>query len=71
MLSSLVERISMARRHVATGHSVIARQRDVIAKKRAFGADASGAEELLDQFEQSQAMFESDLARLLKERDGK
>jgi hypothetical protein len=67
MLSGLAERILMARRHLETGQSVIERQRNVISKKRDFGLDSSGAEQLLVQFENSQAMFEDDLARLLKE----
>jgi hypothetical protein len=57
MLSSLAERILMARRHLETGQSVVERQRNVISKKRGLGLDNSSAEELLIQFEKSQAMF--------------
>lgn len=67
----LAGRIAMAHRHVATGHSIIARQHNVIAKTHKLGTDASSAEELLVQFEKSQAIFEDDLARLLRERDSR
>ena len=64
-MPGLVERIAMAQRHVAIGRDVIVRQRNVVAKKRDPGVDASFAQQLLARFEQSQAMFEDDLERLI------
>ena len=69
MLAALDARISLARRHVRIGHSVIVRQRDVVSRIQSLGKDASSAEELLALFENSQLMFQDDLARLLRERD--
>jgi len=71
MSSDLAERIVIAYRHVASGRSVLARQRSVITKKNKLGIDVSGSEELLVVFEKSQAIFEDDLERLLREQDRK
>jgi hypothetical protein len=59
--------IELAKRHVEAGREIVARQRDLIASGRV----ALGAAELLEAFERSQAIFEDDLARFLKERDRK
>ncbi|WP_141688411.1 hypothetical protein [Bradyrhizobium paxllaeri] len=66
-MRDLNEKIEQAKRYVAKGRRVVERQRQRIAS----GTAAPGASELLATFEQSQAIFEEDLARLLKERDGK
>jgi hypothetical protein len=66
-LRNLDALIEQARRHVEGGRKIIERQR----KRIAAGIAVPGATELLQQFEQAQAIFEADLARLLKERDGK
>ena len=71
MSSDLAKRIAIAHRHVASGRSVLARQRSVITKKHGLGIDASGSEELLVVFEKSQAIFEDDWERLLREQDRK
>jgi len=71
MSSDLAARIVIAYRHVASGRSVLARQRSVITKKNKLGIDVSGSEELLVVFEKSQAIFEDDLERLLREQDRK
>jgi len=60
---NLDEAISMARRHVEEGRRIVERQR---AKKRA-GFDAT---DLLKTFERSLEIFEGDLERLLRERNG-
>ena len=71
MLAALEERISMARRHVAIGRSVIVRQLGVIARKQELGFDASNAEELLSLFQRSQEIFEVHLEELLREQKRK
>jgi len=69
MSSSLAARIAAARHHVETGRAVIDRQRNVIAKKLGWDLDASAAQQLLVQFETSQAIFEEDLERLVRNRN--
>jgi hypothetical protein len=64
-------RIAMARRHVESGLDILDRQRRLIERRHALKLDVTVAEDLLDGFEASQAIFEADLFRLLKERDGK
>ena len=54
-------------RHVEDGRKIVDHQRKRVEADTA----APGAAELLQQFEQTQAIFEEDLARLLKERDGR
>ena len=66
---SLTERISLARRHVATGQSIIVRQRHLIQRARNKRLDSSVSEELLTRFEQTQIIFENDLERLLRQQD--
>ena len=63
----LDEQIELAKLHVEAGRRIVQRQRQRIAS----GSVPPGAEELLRAFEQSQAIFEDDLARLIKDRDGK
>ncbi len=64
-----IERHEEAKRHVADGQRVIDRQRDLIGRQKALGCDTSRSEELLAAFERSQAIFESDLVRIRRERD--
>jgi len=71
MSSSLAARIAAARRHVETGRAIIDRQRNVIAKKLGWDLDASAAQQLLAQFETSQAIFEEDLERLVRNQNGR
>jgi hypothetical protein len=66
-MSDLDDRIALAVRHVAVGRDIVAKQEERIAK----GMAASGSLELLATFRQSLAIFEQDLAGLLKEQDGK
>jgi hypothetical protein len=63
-LDQLIER---AARHVESGRRIVERQRNLIES----GPTLPGALDLLASFERSQAIFEEDLARLLKERDKK
>ena len=58
----LQDRIDQATRHVETGRRIIIRQREIVAA----GRTGTAAEELLERFERTQAIFELDLAELLK-----
>ena len=53
---------TQAQRHVRRGREIVSRQRELIAEIRAGQRDASSAEDLLRRFENSLAIFESDLA---------
>lgn len=64
-MRSLDDRIDEAKRHVRNGRGIILRQRELMAKGRVH--PRSGA--LLKTFEDSQLIFEYDLARLIGERD--
>jgi len=59
-------KFEQAYRHVMDGRKIVARQREIIARLKAGGADVSDAEDLLDQFERTLAIFESDLAAIQK-----
>ena len=59
-----LERYEQAAQHVLDGRDVIDRQHDLIARQKARGRNTELAEQLLDRFERSQAIFESDLARI-------
>ena len=61
-LRNLDAQIEQARRHVEGGRKIIERLRERVAA----GIAVPSAAELLQQFEQTQ-----DLARLIKERDGR
>jgi len=66
-MSDWDRKIARARRHVEEGCRIIEHQRRLIAKRIA----GPEAETLLATFERSLEIFEQDLERLLKERDGK
>lgn len=66
-MQNLNELVAQAERHVEAGRKIIARHR----KRISDGTSAPGAAELLRLFEQTQAIFEEDLARLIRERAGK
>jgi len=53
---------TQAQRHVRRGREIVSRQRELIAEIRAGHRDTSSAEDLLQRFENSLAIFESDLA---------
>jgi hypothetical protein len=59
-------KLEQAFRHVTAGRQVVARQRALIEKRKTLGADVSESESLLEQFERTLAIFESDLAELRK-----
>ena len=66
-MNDLNGQIEVATRHVEQGRRIVEQQRKRIAE----GGAGPGAMELLKTFEQSLAIFEADLARLLRERDRK
>ena len=59
----LDDRFATAKRHVDEGRRIAEQQRKRIAE------GGAGAEDLLKTFEQSLAIFEANLDRLIKERD--
>ena len=64
---TLQDRIHQATRHVEMGRRIVARQREIVAA----GKIGASGRELLELFERSQDIFETDLDRLLRERDKK
>jgi hypothetical protein len=62
------DRCAQAERHVFDGQRVIDRQRVLIARQKALGADTHQSEALLASFECSQAIFEDDLVRIRRQR---
>jgi hypothetical protein len=69
-LLTMEDRLSMARRHVREGWQTLARQRALVARKRALGFPTELSESLLASFEHSQAIFEDELAALLVQKTG-
>jgi hypothetical protein len=68
MADLLTDRTARAEQHVTTGRRIVARQRELIGEIRARGADCADAEDLLSVFERSLAIFEDDLAAIVKKR---
>jgi hypothetical protein len=66
-MRNLHDLIEIATRHVEDGRRIVQRQRDLVAS----GTTLPGALDLLATFARSQSIFEDDLARFVKERDGK
>jgi hypothetical protein len=54
----------MALRHVIAGRRIIVAQRERIARLLGQGKDTAQAEQLLSQYERTQAIFEDDFERL-------
>jgi hypothetical protein len=61
------KRHAVAQRHVDTGRRAIDHQRSIIASQKAHRLNSEASEALLAAIEQSQKIFESNLARLLGE----
>jgi hypothetical protein len=70
MADLTADRTARAHHHVITGQRIVARQRQLIAEIRARDGDYDTAENLLSAFERSLAIFEDDLASILKKHDG-
>ena len=66
-MDSLADRIAMAFRHVQQGRAIIERQHQLIDRRRKGGHSTDFSESLLAQFEQTQAIFEDDLAHLQRQ----
>ena len=67
-MASLDQQIELARRHVLEGRRIVTAQRTRMARGQ---VDGESAHRLLANFERSLEIFEQDLARLLRQRDGK
>jgi hypothetical protein len=63
------KRHAVAQRHVDTGRRAIDHQRSIIASQKAHRLNSQASQDLLAAMEQSQKIFESNLARLLGERE--
>jgi hypothetical protein len=63
------KRQAATERHVADGRRAIDHQHSIIAKQKALRLNTQASEDLLAQFERSQEIFESDLARIREERE--
>jgi hypothetical protein len=70
MADLLADRTACAQEHVTKGRGIVARQRQLIAELRARGGDSENAEDLLAAFERSLAIFEDDLAAIIKKNGG-
>jgi hypothetical protein len=62
------KRHAVAQRHVGTARRAIDHQRSVIASHKAHRLNSEASQDLLAAMEQSQKIFEGNLARLLEER---
>jgi hypothetical protein len=60
------DRRALALKHVEEGRRVIERQRALVRRLKAAGFNVARPEQLLQLFEQSQRLFEEDLADLDK-----
>ncbi|MVT65752.1 hypothetical protein GPL21_11600 [Bradyrhizobium pachyrhizi] len=60
---TLDERIAQAQRHVDGGRRIVERQREIVAR-----SGLPDSIDLLDLFERTQLIFETDLADLLKKK---
>jgi hypothetical protein len=58
------DKLDVAKRHVVRGREIVAKQRMLIASIRSKGRDSGSAEDLLQAFERTLAIFESDLNKL-------
>jgi hypothetical protein len=70
MADLTTDRTALAQDHVTKGRRIVARQLQLIGEIRARGGDSVGAEDLLSAFERTLAVFQDDLASILKTNDG-
>ena len=64
---TLHDHLAQTERHITQGQQTIARQRTLIVNLQDEGLDTQAAEDLLKQFEATQAMHIADRDRLLRE----
>jgi hypothetical protein len=57
-------KLEEALRHVMDGRRIVSQQRQLIAEQKAAGYDTLFAEQILNQFERTLAIFEDDLREL-------
>jgi hypothetical protein len=57
--------LETAQRHVGRGREIVARQRGIIARRKAAGLSLTLAEELLSELQTTQRLLESQLARIV------
>jgi hypothetical protein len=57
-------KVEMAFRHVVQGRRIVARQRQLVEWLALNGRDTTSAEQILDSFVRTLAIFEDDLTRL-------
>jgi len=62
-------KLEQAARHVARGARIVAAQKQLVAGLQEKGMEARDAQNLLDQFERSMAIFKADLEDLKGKRD--
>jgi hypothetical protein len=67
-MASHLEELERAHRYVNKGHEIVVAQRQRVECLKAQGHDSEYAEDVLRRYEQSQAIFEDHLARLLEQR---
>jgi hypothetical protein len=58
------DEIAMVQRHIALGEEHVARQHELIAHLKSFGADTSLSEQVLTNFEDALTLHQQHLARL-------
>jgi hypothetical protein len=63
----LLNHLAQAERHIDTGEQHVCKQRSLIAKLEKDGHDPAGARQLLEQFEEIQAMHIADRDRIRAE----
>jgi hypothetical protein len=68
-MDSRDKRHAIAQRHVDTARRAIEHQRSIIARQKALSLNSEASEDLLAAIEQSQKIFESNLARISNERE--
>ena len=62
--TELLKNLERARQHAAQGEEHIESQRQIIARLAAIGAETTGAEQILETFEQTQLIHIMDIQRL-------
>ncbi|MCA6122222.1 hypothetical protein J6500_10025 [Bradyrhizobium sp. WSM 1704] len=66
-MATLDEMIALAEKHVENGRRIVAKQRERVESGNSY--NIAQARELLEHFERTLAIFESDLKRLLDQRN--
>lgn len=67
-MESYAERLAKAERHVTEGRATVERQRELVREQAERGLSTKASQQVLDQFERTQTIFEEDMARLVARR---